>query len=134
MAGRAARTNSSAAAGKRSAALARTSMARVEGIEKNYKILKSFFEISPTAAIAFHQFVGLSRAPGSSGIVGEITRRQRLPHVEYGIDNAPTSLDHVGALEQRGIADHAVMQQAFVSSRRSNAEIVGVGEVHIHFA
>src|ERR1700675_1567249 len=109
-------------------------MARVEGIEKNYKILKSFFEISPTAAIAFHQFVGLSRAPGSSGIVGEITRRQRLPHVEHGIDNAPTGFDHVGALEQRGVADHAVMQQAFVASRRSDPEIVSIGEVHIHFA
>src|SRR5260370_38025633 len=55
----------------------------------------SFFEISPPPPIAFHQFVGLFRAPGSRLIVGEITRWQRHPHIENGIDDAPTRLEHV---------------------------------------
>ena len=59
--------------------------------------------------------VGLFRAPGAGGVVGEIAWRQCLPDVQHRADHAPSGFDHVGALEQRGVADHAIVQQALVA-------------------
>src|SRR5439155_12371290 len=64
----------------------------------------SFFEVPPVAPVALKEFFGFLRTPGSSGIVWKISRRKRLPHIEDRTDNAPSSLDHVSALEQRLVA------------------------------
>ncbi len=57
----------------------------LEAESSHHVTAASLFEISPAPAIAFHQFVGLFWAPGSSGIVREVARRQRLPHVQHGL-------------------------------------------------
>src|SRR5207248_6918280 len=53
-------------------------------------------------------------------------------YIEHRADNAPSSLDHVGTLEERLVANHAIVQQAFIASRGLRAKVVGVFEIHIH--
>src|SRR5487761_217750 len=88
----------------------------------------------PLAAIALEQIIRFPRSPGARGIIGEIPRRQRLPHVENRLHNAPTRLDHVRPLKQRRVTDHAFIEQTLISSARLGAEIIRVAEIHIHGA
>src|SRR5438552_191311 len=94
----------------------------------------SFFEVPPVAPVALKEFFGFLRTPGSSGIVWKISRRKRLPHIEDRTDNAPSGLDHISALEQRLVADHAIVEQALVARGGLCAEVVGVLEIHVHCA
>ena len=64
----------------------------------------------------------LGRTPGSGGIVRKITRRDRLPNVEYRRHDLPACLDHIGPLKERRVADHAVEKQAFVAGAELFAE------------
>src|SRR6185369_3831923 len=66
---------------------------------------------SPRAAVALEHLVGFARTEAAGGIIREVTRRQRVPHFEDRIDDAPAALDHVGALEERGVALQAVVEQ-----------------------
>src|SRR5437870_11646120 len=86
------------------------------------------------APVALEEFFSFLRAPGPSGIVRKISRRKRLPHIEDRTDDAPSGLDHVGALEQRLVADHAIVEQALVARGGLCAEVVGVLEIHVHCA
>ena len=74
--------------------------------------------VPPLATAARHQFLGLGRTPGAGGVVGEVARRQGLPDVEDRLHDRPAGFDHVGALEQRGVADHAVVEQPLVAGAR----------------
>jgi hypothetical protein len=74
---------------------------------------------------------GFRGAPRSGGVVGKIARGQSVPHIEDGLNHAPTGFHHVGALEQRGVADHAIAQQTLVAGAVFRAEIGGVIEIHI---
>src|SRR5579863_1883467 len=85
----------------------------------------------PVTAIAFEQVVGFPRAPRTGWIVGKIARRQGLPDVENGLHHAPTRFDHVSALKQSCVADHAFIKQTFVTGAGLRAEIVGIAKIHI---
>src|SRR5712671_8160155 len=113
MAARPARTNSLAAARKRSSGVGSTSMMRIQGIAicKEFEIawlcaaLRNpfrcnegsetqaatlLFYISPTAAVALQKFVCFLGTPFSSRIVRKVARWQGLPDVEHGGDDAPS--------------------------------------------
>src|ERR1700756_369313 len=59
-------------------------------------------------------FIRLFRPPGAGAVVGEGARGQCLPNVKYGSDYTPTRLNHVCALEECRVSDHAVIEQPFV--------------------
>src|SRR5256885_16515601 len=96
------------------------------------RLQESSIEIPPVAAVALHQLVGLFRSPASAGIIRKITWWQRLPYIQNRADYAPASFEHVTALEQCSIADHAVVQQALVTGAGLSAEIISVIEIHVH--
>src|SRR6202022_5166690 len=64
-------------------------------------------------------------------IIGEAAGGQRVPDVDDRLDYAPASFDHVGTLEQSGVASHAIAQQALVTGAVFRAEIVAVVEIHV---
>src|SRR5262249_4679218 len=89
------------------------------------------FDAAPSAPIALQQLVGFAWSPGARWVVGEAARRQRVPDVKDGLDYGPTRFDHICALEQRGIADHAVAQEPFVSGGVFDTEVAGIIEIHV---
>ena len=91
-------------------------------------------ERAPAPAVARQQRVGLAR-PGAAGRIDRQRRRAILrPGVEHRLHHAPAGLDVVGALEQRRIADHAVIDQRLVAGARRGLEIVLVVELHLDAA
>ena len=53
-----------------------------------------------------------------------------MPDGKDRLNHAPTRFNHVGALEERGVADHAIAQQALVTGAVFRAAIGGVVEIH----
>ena len=54
-----------------------------------------------------------------------------MPDVDDRLNDAPAGFDHVGALEERRVADHAIAQEALVAGAVFDAEIIAVVEVHV---
>src|SRR5512133_3430057 len=98
---------------------------------RRYPRPESFFEISPATAVPFEQLVGVLRAPGPCRVVWKVPRWQGTPHIEHRADHAPAGFDHIGALKQSLIADHAIVQQTFISGTRLHSEIVRILEIHV---
>src|ERR1700693_3540642 len=46
--------------------------------------------VVPLTTIAFQQFPSFARPPRSRWVVRKITRRQSMPHIENGLNDAPT--------------------------------------------
>src|SRR5581483_3532488 len=90
-----------------------------------------FLEVAPAASVALHQIVGILRSPSSGSVVGEMARRERFPDIQYGVNHRPSSLDHISTLEERRVSDHAIVQQPLITGTGSDAEVVGVLEVHV---
>ncbi len=93
-----------------------------------------FSDRSPCTSIPRQQLVGFWRTPASCGVVREPFGRHGLPHVQHGLDNLPTRLDHVRALEQSGIPNHAVVQQSLISRIVGPPEVACVVKLHVHQA
>src|SRR6202011_6169550 len=92
------------------------------------------FEGAPGAAIARQQFVRRGRAVPARNIAWNILGRIGGPGVEDGLHRPPARLDIVGALEQRRVADHAVIEQRLVAGAGRHVEIALIGEVHADVA
>src|ERR1700719_1890474 len=90
-----------------------------------------FADATPGAAIASEQFIGFGGAPGAGGVIRKVARGEGMPNVENGLDDAPAGFHHVGALEERGVAGHAIAEQAFVAGAVLGAEIGVVVKVHV---
>ena len=70
--------------------------------------------LGPPAILGEHRIRrGGTRAAGD--VVREILRRGFAPGVEHRLDDAPTLLDLIGALEQRLVADHDVVEKRLVA-------------------
>ncbi len=54
-----------------------------------------------------------------------------MPDIDDRLDYAPASFDHVSALEQSGVASHAIAQQTLITGAVLRAEIRAVVEVHV---
>ena len=72
-------------------------------------------ERPPRAAIARQQLVGRGGAIATGDIVRKVPWRIVCPGIEDGLHRLPAAFDVVGALKQRCIADHAVVDQRLVS-------------------
>src|SRR6516162_2182447 len=78
----------------------------------------------PTAAVPGEEAVGLD-GPLAAGLVhGKVLAAGAAPGVDEGLDHAPAGFDSVGALEQDGVADHAVIDQRLVSGARRNVDVM----------
>ena len=69
--------------------------------------------------------------PTCRGVVREIARRDRAPHVEDRRRDAPRGLDRVGAVKEGRVARHRVVEQALVPGRLVGRTEVGVVEIEI---
>src|ERR1043166_1895809 len=90
-------------------------------------------EPAPLTPIAMDHGLGALRPPGlARRVVGKIARWQRLPDVQNRHRNVPRRLDDVVTLEQRGIANHRVVQERLVAGARFSPEEVIVVKIHTH--
>ena len=64
-------------------------------------------------------------------IIRKFPWRQRPPDVQHRIDDAPSGFDHVRALKQSCVSDHAVVKQYFVPGIRICSEILRVFKAHV---
>src|SRR5579872_5228978 len=76
---------------------------------RQYRLRESF-NCPPHPPIAFQQLIGLFRPPGAGGIVRKFAWWQRGPNIKHGINNTPTRLHHVRALEESSIPNHAIVE------------------------
>ena len=80
------------------------------------------------------ELVGRRGAAAPGGIIGKIRRWIVRPGVEDRLHRLPTGFHGVGALKQRRVANHAVIEQRFVAGIGRDFEIVLVGEIHADVA
>src|SRR5580700_6561311 len=91
-----------------------------------------FSDHSPRATVARQQFVCFFRPPASRRVIGKIPGGSRGPRIQHRLNHSPPSLHHIGALEQSGIADHAVVQKPFVASVVVAPKIARIVKFHIY--
>src|SRR5260370_1789347 len=89
---------------------------------------------SPRTSIARKQFVGFWRPPASGRIVRKTLGRGGGPRIQNRLNYSPARLHHVRALEQGGVAHHAVVPEPFVPGAVRTPEVARVGKLHIHEA
>src|SRR5262249_19732544 len=85
---------------------------------------------SPTPTVAGQQPVGLFGARAAALVRGEIRCAGLAPGIDEGLEQGAARLDGVSALEQGGVADHAVVDQRLIAGARRGLEIVLVVEPH----
>src|SRR5262249_22299352 len=85
----------------------------------------------PAVAVAQQKPVGLFRSRTASGIDRQVAPSLLLPDVEDWLHDAPACLDRIGALEERGITRHAIVDKRFVARARCGLERILVVELHI---
>src|SRR5690606_17957299 len=71
----------------------------------------------PCAAVALQQDVRFRRAAAARPVEAHAFAG-RLPPVQERLNRTPARFDVIGALEKRGIADQAVVDQRFITRRR----------------
>src|SRR5260370_42702279 len=90
-----------------------------------------FINRTPGAALMCQQVCGCPGSPRTCRVVRERAWRQGLPYVQDRRNDRPASLDHIGTLKQRGVPDHAVVEQAFVAGAGLAAEVIHIIEIHL---
>src|SRR5947209_14209756 len=88
-------------------------------------------EWAPFAPVLREQLVRFLR-PGAARLIDRKWRLAGFPDVEQGLHDLPAILDIVGALEQRRVAVHGIIDQRLVSSARLHLEEILVREPHLH--
>ena len=66
-----------------------------------------------------------------AAIVREVTGRERLPHIENGSGDVPRRLHHVGAVKERAVAHHAVVEEPLVPGGGGGFAEILVAEVEL---
>src|SRR5688572_28658996 len=95
------------------------------------RILRMRIWVLPGTTVRGKQFVRSVRSPRTRGVVRKVACVDRSPNFKDRVNDPPTRLDHVRALEQRLIPDHAVVKKAFIPGTDLLAEMVDVIEIHI---
>src|SRR5258708_17389021 len=93
-----------------------------------------FADAPPSAPVTFQQIVCFDWTPRACRIVRETAGGQSVPDIQDGLNHIPSGLNHVRALEERGIARHAIAAQPFVTGAVLQSEISAVIETHIYEA
>src|SRR5215470_8783140 len=86
----------------------------------------------PLAPCAREQSVGGVGAGAAGDVIGKIVGGIARPRTEQPLDRAPSRLNRIGPLEQRGITDQTIVDQRLVAHCRERLEIVAVSKVHRH--
>src|SRR5206468_5726090 len=73
--------------------------------------------MDPVPAVLLDQPVRGGGSPGAGRVVREVARGRPLPCLEDRRRDPPRRLDHVAPVEERGVADHAVVEEALVTGR-----------------
>src|SRR6266404_9594969 len=89
-------------------------------------------DTSPAPAAARQKLVRFIRPWASSRVDRWICRAILGPSVEHWLHHAPCVLHHVGAHEQRRVADHDVIEQRLVSDIRFFRKPVVIAELHLY--
>src|SRR5438067_4983089 len=79
-------------------------------------------EAAPPSPIALHEVISRGRAPRAGLIVGEGRTWRLLPPLQDAGDKGPFCLHFVAPREQRGVAQHAIEQQALIGVGRRGAK------------
>src|SRR5215831_8541847 len=93
-------------------------------------LARNVLGVIPPAAVAFEQKIGLSRPPASRRVLRHGGRTRCAPDVEDGIHEGPRSFDAVAAIEERGVAAQAVVQQSSVCAAAGITKSLAVAEIH----
>src|SRR5438128_9328575 len=88
----------------------------------------------PLAAFPSEQLIGFLRSPTSGRIVGKGRRWLGIPNFLNRRYDTPAGFDLIGALKQRRVAQHAIVQETFVAGGQRVAEIVFIIKVHVDSA
>src|SRR5713226_7258593 len=86
--------------------------------------------VVPLSAVTFEQNIGFARPPTPGWILWHGGALGGAPHVENGIDEAPSGFDAVAAIEERSVAAHTVIQERSVSAARGVSKTVAIAEIH----
>src|SRR5580700_10978959 len=78
------------------------------------------------------EFVSRHWSGATGWIIRKIVRFLRCPCIKHWLNDAPTRLYHVRALEQRCIADHAIVDERLISDVRLRREPVLVGKARLY--
>src|SRR5208337_1314226 len=89
---------------------------------------------APLPAVAFDEVIGLLRPPASRRIESQPIASVLFPAIENRIHELPGEVHGIGAIEQRGITEHTIEQQGFISGGRRRPERFSVKEFHLHGA
>src|ERR1700694_2374235 len=92
----------------------------------------SWLDCPPLAFVAFQELVCILRPPGAGCVVGKLARWQSRPDIQHRIHDAPAGFNHVRALKQGRIADHAVIEQNLVTGVGIRSKILGIFEAHVN--
>src|ERR1700681_1776105 len=92
----------------------------------------SWLDFPPLAFVAFQELVCILRPPRAGCVVGKFARWQSGPDVQHRIHDAPAGFDHVRALKQGRVADHAVIEQNLVAGVGIRSKILGIFEANLH--
>src|SRR6185437_10507965 len=89
-------------------------------------------DAAPASAIVGQKLIRFAGSWASRRIDWKICLALLGPGVEHRLYDTPSVLHHIGAHEQRRIADHDVIEQGLVSDVRLLGEPVVVAELHLH--
>src|SRR5215467_5433425 len=84
----------------------------------------------PAASVTGEQALRLFRAFAARLVGCEVLCAGVAPGIDERLHCAPARLDAIGALEQRGVTDHAVVDQRLVAGAPCRFEIILVIERH----
>src|SRR5580704_6976114 len=93
-----------------------------------------WLRVEPLPAFVFQESIGFARAPASRGVLRDGGGFGRTPDIENRIDQRPRRFDAIAAIEQRGVAAHAIVQQRGIGAARSIAKSLAIAEIHRHVA
>src|ERR1017187_10935225 len=93
-------------------------------VGRQFRLNRLLASTPPFPAVSSEQLIRLFGPPGACRIIWEITGSQCLPYIQNRSHDAPAGLDHVRPLKQRGVSDHAIVQQPLVTRGRPTSKIV----------
>src|SRR6516162_2114526 len=88
----------------------------------------------PCSPIACKQAIGRVRARAASGVIRKAVVSNVCPLIQDALPRAPCRLDCIGAREQGGIANQAVVDECLLGYGRKRGVIIAVGYVHLRAA
>src|SRR5580704_2261093 len=91
---------------------------------------KTCLQRAPSPSIGTRQIIRRARPLAARRIVWKRRRRSALPSLGDGIHQRPSRLHAVGAVEKRGVAAYAIIDQSGVSIARHSAECSAILKIH----